>query len=102
MSLTNPSTYTEVKAALDAIAEDTSSAKAATETFIGRIRTIQADLLAMQSKWTVAVQYIDAQATANAGDPDWDRASSEKGKLVADFLAEKARVDALLAAIDAV
>jgi hypothetical protein len=48
--------------------------------------------------WIEAVQYIDAQATANPGDVQWQTLKARKDKLVADFTAMRTRANNVLTA----
>ena len=102
MSLENPTTFTEASAALDEIAGETTGHKGNKERLIADLHHVQVNVTAMGPTWTAAVSYIDQEAAANPGDDDWQRLKSVKDKMVADFIAEKAAVDDLIAAIDAV
>ena len=93
------STYTEVKTALDEIAErSTQNSKrvAQAKAMLGQAQT---DLAAMSTAYGAIVADLNQAATDNPDNPAWQAAKAEKDQLVADFQALKTEVDALVTAV---
>lgn len=102
MSITNPTSYTEARAALDRMADESTQHKATGEQCVADLRAVQGNLQAMQTNWAAAVAFIQSQAAANPTDDVWQRMAGEKEKVVADFIATRDSVNAIVAAVDAV
>jgi len=92
-------TYTEVKQALDEIAERTVRNQQRTTQATDLLVQVQTDLQTMTTAYTTLISELNAEALANPDDMAWQTAKAEKDRLVADFQAFKTTVDALVTAI---
>jgi hypothetical protein len=92
-------TYTETKSNLDDIAGKSSSLKRRNDNLIVAAQAVQSGLQLLQSDYAAFAAQLNIDAAANAGDPAWDAALAEKDLLVAEFVAEKVRADAIVLAL---
>lgn len=92
-------TYTEIKTALDEIAERSTLNMNRRDQARNTLLQAQQDLLAMQSNYSAVITSLNAQAAANPDDAAWQAAKAEKDQMVSDFQALKAEIDALITAI---
>lgn len=92
-------TYTEIKTALDEIAQRSTQNSKRVSQARATLQQAQADLVAMQTAYATVVSGLNAAATANPSNAAWQAAKAEKDQLVADFQALKATVDALVTAV---
>lgn len=93
-------TYTEVKQALDEIAERTTQNSKRVDQAKQLLSVAQSDLSAMQTAYASIVSEINAAATANPANAAWQTAKAEKDQMVADFQSLKATVDSLVTAVN--
>jgi hypothetical protein len=61
---------------------------------------VLADLVQMETDYSALIANIDAAAAASPSDPALINAKAEKGLLVAEFLATKAKAQAVIAAFE--
>ena len=101
-----PTNFSGAKTALVDMAEAITGSINNTESTIDHIRKQRVSMNQMKDAvpagWATAVQFINAKAAANPGDSDWQGLKAEIDKVVADGLAEITRLDAIIAAIEAV
>ena len=95
-------TYSEIKAALDEIARQTSLNKAMIARARKSLIDAQYNLNAMQTTYSGVVSDINQAAIDNPTDQAYLLAKSEKDKLVVDFTALKAHAGNLITAFDSV
>lgn len=93
-------TYTEIKTALDEIAERATQNSKRVAQAKATLSAAQGDLAAMATVYATVVADLNAAATANPSNAAWQAAKAEKDQLVADFQALKATVDALVTAVN--
>ncbi len=82
-----PENFLMAEDALDRIAADATQHIRLVDEAIVRMENAVTRLQAMQSDWTPAVQFIDAQVVANPADAEWLSLQARKDKMVTDFLA---------------
>lgn len=92
-------TYTETKITLDQIAGESDSARRRADNLLAAAVKIQADLADLSTNYAGFVTQLDTDAAASSGDPAWTAAKAEKDRMVSEFVAEKNRVDAMVAAL---
>ena len=89
--------------ALTRISAQVSSYVTTGESAMTTISQVKDDLNDMSQVWPIGwletIQYIDAEAAANASDEAWQDLKRKKDKLVADFQAAKTRFEAIETAI---
>lgn len=90
-----PTNYLTAQRALDQIATDATSFDANATRAVEQIVAAAASLSAMTAQWTPAVQYINAQASANPADLQWQETKARMDKYIADFQAMRARAIAI-------
>ena len=94
--------YDEIKSGLNAISSEITKARS----LFARARAIMVDaeaiLAAMPGKWSSLGSEINAAATANPNDDNYQLAKGEKDKLAANFQGLKTYASALIAAHDGV
>lgn len=93
-------TYTEIKTALDEIAERATQNRKRVEQAKSLLAVAQSDLSAMQTAYASVVTGVNGGAASNPANIAWQTAKSEKDELVADFQDLRAVVDALVAAVN--
>ena len=93
-------TYTEIKTALDEIAQRSTQNSKRVAQAKATLTQAQSDLVAMQTVYSAVVTDLNAAAIANPDNAAWQAAKAEIDQLVADFNTIKAEVDALVTAVN--
>ncbi len=106
MATFDPNSYLQAKAVADRIAEEVTITIEAAERRIADLTVFVGNLdnLATPAPvgWLGWVQYVDAQAAANPADEAWQDLKRQRDKIVADFNAERSRLQSIVDAINAV
>jgi len=79
-------TYTQAKATLDTIAQESEHARLALNNIEGDLDMVIQKLNILENTHTTFVSDVDSIALANPDDTVWQSAKAEKDKLVADFV----------------
>lgn len=90
-----PDNYLTAEQALDRIGGDATNFHQQVGRAITDLTNAHARLAAMAGDWGAAVQYIEAQATANPSSEEWQALKSRKDLLVADFISMRNRAEAV-------
>ena len=98
-----PNNWTGAKAAINEIVEDVTRITEAKDKQIEALQNLAAQLSQMSAAapagWSGAIAFINAQATAEPSNAAWQSLKAEADEVVSDFLAERAALDAVNAAI---
>ena len=97
-----PSTYSEIKAMLDEVAERIRANAKRLARARGDIEAAEADLAAIPAQYADVLADLDAAAQANPADAAYQTAKAERDLLTAEFNALKSNATAMKDALDAV
>ena len=89
-----PTNFLEAESNLAQIAQDAKGHKATVKRGVEVIRQGSASLAGMPTLWADTISFIESQAAANVGDPEWETLKRRKDKIVADFQAMNAQATA--------
>ena len=95
-------TYTQAKASLDTIAQESEKARTDLELLQDNLAMIISRLDNLENNYTVLVTDIDTVAVNNPADTIWQNVKLEKDKLVTDFMAIRSTAANIQTAIDSV
>ena len=101
-----PDSYLRAEAGMDEILKEVNSYAVRLDDMIAQLNNISSSLsnltLAAPTGWLDLVNYIDAQASANPLDANWQDLKSRKDKIVSDFQAFRTKVNSTISAMNAV
>ena len=101
-----PDSYLRAEAGMDEILKQVNSYATQVDNMINSMKNIHTQLgnltLAAPTGWLDLVNYIDAQASANPLDGNWQDLKSRKDKIVTDFQAFRSRVNSMTSALESI
>lgn len=92
-------TYTETEATLNIIVQRSSGLIQRANNLLPQVQSLQSDIAKMQTDYSGFATQLNTDAANNASDQNWQDAKAKKDKYVAEFVALKARVDAMVTAL---